>query len=86
MDSGIIGKVDKAKRYSNETERVNITNLQADFQGEHDTYKVSYNAGDWDCECLFFSSRGLCSHTMALQRILNKVIDNQNIESDAFNL
>ena len=86
MDSGIIGKVDKAKRYSNETERVNITNLQADFQGEHDTYKVSYNAGGWDCECLFISSRGLCSHTMALQRILNKVIDNQNIESDTFNL
>ena len=86
MDSGIIGKVDKAKRYSNETERVNITNLQADFQGEHDTYKVSYNSGDWDCECLFFSSRGLCSHTMALQRILNKVIDNQNIERDTFNL
>ena len=86
MDSGIIGKVDKAKRYSNETERVNITNFQADFQGEHDTYKVSYNGGGWDCECLFFSSRGLCSHTMALQRILNKVIDKQNIESDTFNL
>ena len=39
MDSGIIGKVDKAKRYSNETERINITNLRADFEGEHDTYE-----------------------------------------------
>ena len=86
MDSGIIGKVGKAKRYSNKTERVNITNLQADFQREHGTYQVSYNEGDWDCQCLFFSSRGVCSHTMALQRILSKVIDNQGVVSNTFTL
>ena len=86
MDSGIIGKVDKAKRYANETERVNITNLRADFQGEHDTYQASYNAGDWECQCLFFTSRGVCSHTMALQRILSKVIDNQGVVSNTFTL
>lgn len=74
MDSGIIGKVDKAKRYSNETERINITNLRADFEGEHDTYEVSYVSGIWDCQCLFFVTRGVCSHTMALQRVLDKVI------------
>ena len=76
MYSGIIGKVDKAKKYSNETERINITNLTADFQGEHDSYQVSYNSGDWYCQCLFFTTRGLCSHTMALQRILEKVMNN----------
>jgi len=76
MYSGIIGKVDKAKKYSNETERINITNLTADFQGEHDIYQVSFNSGDWDCQCLFFTTRGLCSHTMALQRILEKVMNN----------
>ena len=76
MYSGIIGKVDKAKKYSNETERINITNLTADFQGEHDSYQVSYNSGDWDCQCLFFTTRGICSHTMALQRILEKVMNN----------
>ena len=76
MYSGIIGKVDKAKKYSNETERINITNLTADFQGEHDIYQVSFIAGDWDCQCLFFTTRGVCSHTMALQRVLEKVMDN----------
>ena len=74
MYSGIIGKVDKAKKYSNETERINITNLTADFQGEHDIYQVSFNSGAWDCQCLFFTTRGVCSHTMALQRILEKVM------------
>jgi hypothetical protein len=86
MDSGIIGKVGKAKRYSNETERVNITNLQADFQREHGTYQVSYNAGDWDCQCLFFTSRGVCSHTMALRPISSKVIDNRGVASNMFTL
>ena len=76
MYSGIIGKVDKAKKYSNETERINITNLTADFQGEHDIYQVSLNSGDWDCQCFFFTTRGICSHTMALQRILEKVMNN----------
>ncbi len=76
MYSGIIGKVDKAKKYSNETERINITNLTADFQGEHDIYRVSFNSGDWDCQCFFFTTRGICSHTMALQRILEKVMNN----------
>ena len=76
MYSGIIGKVDKAKKYSNETERINITNLTADFQGEHDIYQVSFNSGAWYCQCRFFTTRGLCSHTMALQRILEKVMNN----------
>ena len=32
MYAGIIGKVDKAKKYSNETERINITNLRLIFR------------------------------------------------------
>ena len=76
MYSGMIGKVDKAKKYSNETERINITKLMADFQGEHDNYQVSFVSGDWDCQCFFFAARGVCSHIMALQRILEKVMDN----------
>ena len=75
MYSGMIGKVDKAKKYSNETERINIINLKADFQGEHDNYQVSFVSGDWNCQCLFFSTRGVCSHTMALQHILEKVMN-----------
>jgi hypothetical protein len=74
MDSSIIGKVDKARKYAEEKERVSINNFSAAFHGIHNTYEVTFDAGTWHCQCLFFSTRGVCSHTMALQRILNEVL------------
>lgn len=74
MDSSIIGKVDKARKYAEEKERVSINSFSATFHGIHNTYEVTFDAGAWNCQCLFFSTRGVCSHTMALQRILNEVL------------
>ncbi len=71
MDSSIIGKIDKARKYAEETERVNIRSFAATFQGNHNSYDVSFNDGVWDCECHFFVTREVCSHTMALQRMLD---------------
>ncbi|NLT74794.1 MAG: hypothetical protein GXX94_11505 [Chloroflexi bacterium] len=70
MDSGMISKIQKAKRYAEEPDRVEIKEFVARFQGEHDTYEVSYRNGTWDCQCEFFLQRGLCSHTMAMERLL----------------
>ena len=77
MDSSIIGKVDKARRYAEEKERVNVTNFNATFNGNHNTYEVAYDSGNWHCQCLFFTTRGVCGHTMALQRILAEVLNRQ---------
>ena len=74
MDSGIIGKIEKAKRYAEERERVSITNFKARFQGNHNTYTVDFDSGVWRCQCNFFSTRGVCSHTMALQKILDDML------------
>ena len=74
MDSSIIGKVDKARKYAEEKGRVSITSFKATFHGNHNTYEVSFDSGAWHCQCLFFSTRGVCSHTMALQRILSEVL------------
>jgi len=74
MDSSMIGKIDKARRYAEEKERVSITSLKATFQGNHNTYEVAYDAGEWHCRCNFFTTRGTCSHTMALQRILDEML------------
>ena len=74
MDSSIIGKVDKARKYAEEKERVSITSFKASFQGNHNTYEVSLDNGAWHCQCLFFSTRGVCSHTMAMQRILDDLL------------
>ena len=74
MHSSIIGKIDKAKRYAEEKDRVTITSLNATFQGNHNSYAVSFDTASWDCECRFFLTRGVCSHTMALQRMLEDML------------
>jgi len=73
MQSSLIGKIEKAKRYAQETERVTFSEFSVEFHGEHDNYTTSYQDG-WHCSCHFFSSWGLCSHTMALERILGNML------------
>jgi hypothetical protein len=74
MQSSLIGKIEKAKRYAQEKNRVTFTQLAASFQGEHDNYTVSYKDEKWHCSCNFFATRGICSHCMALQRILAEML------------
>jgi len=74
MQSSLIGKVEKAKRYAQETERITFSGLSVKFRGENDSYITEYKEGKWYCSCHFFSSWGLCSHTMALQRILGNML------------
>ena len=74
MHSSLIGKIEKAQRYAQETDRVTFSELSVMFRGEHDSYNVSYQDGEWHCTCHFFSSWGLCSHTMALQKMLGSML------------
>ncbi len=74
MQSSMIGKIEKAKRYAQETDRVTFTDFSVKFRGEHDTYITGYKEGKWRCTCHFFSGWGLCSHTMALERILHNML------------
>lgn len=74
MHSSLIGKIEKAKRYAQETERVAFSQFLVKFRGEHDNYETGYSDGKWHCTCRFFSSWGTCSHTMALERILGKML------------
>jgi hypothetical protein len=70
MNSSLIGKIEKAKMYEHEPERVRFQTLEADFRGEHDTYHIKLNNNHWSCSCSFYSGYGTCSHVMAAQRIL----------------
>ncbi|HVX30234.1 MAG TPA: SWIM zinc finger family protein [Nitrolancea sp.] len=68
----MIGKIEKARRYAEEPERALIQQLTVKFQGEHDTYHVSFNDGEWTCDCHSFSAlHGTCSHIMAMERLLS---------------
>jgi hypothetical protein len=73
MHSSLIGKIQKAHTYAEEPERLAIGEFSATFRGDHSTYRVSYQGGVWTCTCSFFPQWGVCSHTMATQRILGTV-------------
>ncbi|MGI6374479.1 MAG: hypothetical protein ACOX3S_00555 [Anaerolineae bacterium] len=70
MDSGMISKIQKSIEYAKEPDRVEISALTATFRGNHDTYSLTYVNGQWTCQCNFFAQRGVCSHTMAIERLL----------------
>lgn len=72
MDSAMISKIEKSKRYAEEPERVNIESLSVSFRGDNNTHHVFYDRGKWQCGCHFFAQRGVCSHTMALERIFGE--------------
>ena len=74
MQSSLIGKIEKAKRYAQETDRITFSELLVNFRGENDTYATGYRGGKWHCTCRFFSNWGVCSHTMALEKILDGML------------
>jgi len=80
MHSSLIGKIQKANRYAQEPERISFQQFHATFKGDHDSYEVSYKDGSWTCGCNFFSSWGVCSHTMTFQKLLGVMLPRQEQE------
>ena len=74
MHSSIINKIEKARAYADQKDRVLINSISVSFRGNHDEYPVSYDKGAWSCQCAFFQSHTTCSHTMALERMLEGML------------
>ena len=74
MQSSLIGKIEKAKRYAEEKDRITFSELTVTFRGENDNYEISYRNGAWHCPCHFFSTWDTCSHTMAMEKILGVML------------
>ncbi|MSP12733.1 MAG: hypothetical protein EXR62_07215 [Chloroflexi bacterium] len=74
MDSAMINKIEKAKLYAQEPNRVIFSQFNVTVEGDHRNHNVTYNEGQWSCDCDFFSTRGLCTHTMTMERILGSMI------------
>jgi hypothetical protein len=74
MDYGMIGKIEKAKRYASERGRIRFEQFRATFDGENNPHTVAFDRGEWQCDCDFFLTRGVCSHSMALERILEGML------------
>jgi hypothetical protein len=77
MDSAMIAKISKAREYAQQPERINFKSFEVTINGKHETHTVTYDHGTWHCECDFFAQRGVCSHTMALERVLGVMLTEQ---------
>ncbi len=82
MNSGMIGKIEKAHRYAQEPHRVQVETFTATFQGSHDQYTVSLTDGTWNCTCHTFEAHVLesCPHVMAIQQMIGPMLS----EDDRF--
>ena len=74
MDSGLMRKREKARRYAEQRDRIRIESLTVTFDGDNNPHTVDSKEGFWQCDCDFFQTRGLCSHTMALEMILEGMV------------
>lgn len=75
MDSSMISKIVKAKRYAEERDRIVFDDFRVTVRGNHTYHVVQYQGGVWSCDCDFFAQRGVCSHTMAIERVLDGMIE-----------
>ena len=82
MHSSLIGKIEKAQRYAQERERITFSDFAVSFRGEHSIYELSYQDGKWHCSCSFFPKWGLCSHTMALRKILAEMLPEEAVSPE----
>jgi len=79
MDSATYAKIIvKSTEYAQQPERISFGQFAVDFKGKHQDYRVTYDHGTWTCECDFFAQRGICSHTMTLEKVLGVMLE-QNV-------
>lgn len=74
MDYGMIGKIEKAKRYAEERDRITFESFTVTFAGSNNKHTVQLQDGKLHCTCTFFQTRERCSHTMAMEIILEQML------------
>jgi len=75
MDSGMISKIEKGKRYADERDqRIHFKAFQVVVDGDNSSHTVQLKDEKMICDCDFFASRGRCSHTIALESVLEGVL------------
>lgn len=75
MNSTLISKVEKARRYAEEPERVRFNSFEIRFHGGHDEHTVTMQDSTFTCTCHFYEVHDTCAHIMAMQRILHDMLN-----------
>lgn len=74
MDYGMIGKIEKAKRYAEERQRFLFNKFDVTFHGDNNNHQVTFENGAYGCDCEFFATHRRCAHTMALEILLKDMV------------
>ena len=79
MNSSLISKIEKSRRYAEEPERVKFESFSVEFQGNNDNYTTTMNGNELSCTCHTFAEQGMgtCAHIMAMQRILHDMMTDE---------
>ncbi len=74
MDSGLIGKIEKAKRYAEDRKRFLFNAFDVTFRGDNNNHHVQFENGKFSCDCEFFITHKRCGHTMAIEILLKDML------------
>jgi len=74
MDYGMIGKIEKAKRYAEERDRFRFSSFEITFNGDNNNHQVGFGNGKFRCDCEFFLTHERCGHTMALEILFKDML------------
>lgn len=74
MHSDLIGKIEKARRYAQEPERIALDEITARFHGGNNEHKVRLANNHWTCDCEVFHLRHVCAHVMTMQKVLEPML------------
>ena len=74
MDYGMIGKIEKAKRYAEDPTRFRFNKFELTFRGDNNDHHVTYDNGVFTCDCEFFLTHKRCGHSMAIEILLKDMI------------
>jgi hypothetical protein len=74
MDYGLIGKLEKAKRYANERDRFRFNSFDVTFRGDNNDHHIMFGKDGFQCDCEFFLTHRRCGHTMAAEILLKEML------------
>ena len=77
MNSSLISKVEKSRRYADEPERVRFQAFEVSFEGENGNHTVTMNGTEFVDSSHSFKTTGTSSHIMALQKILARMLSEE---------
>lgn len=84
MHSSMIGKVEKAMRYAHEPDRVTLLSFEASFAGDNSAHRVRLADDAWHCDCHLFEAAGGCTHTLAIQKMLDPMLSDAARETTLY--